>query len=266
MRVATPFTLLPGLLLVTISLTPAQAPPQTQASPGNSQPTAIARVDGGVSGAMESIFIPPLPAAPFSFTLVTEWSRPLANGGTFTLANQRRIARNLKGQIYQERWLLVPRGGRLKSTMTTIQIADPTQHTWLNCWVPTKSCELRPYSLLSDTVYKPAISPSGKFADGTGFHQHEDLGASRTAGVDTHGYRETSTLNPGAMGNDQPMITSREFWYAPSLGVNLISIVDDPQSGKQVFTATDLSTADPDPALFNPPEGFTVEDIRSQFK
>ena len=57
------------------------------------------------------------------------------------------------------------------------------------------------------------------------------------------------------MGNDQPMTTSREFWYAPSLGVNLISIVDDPQSGKQLFTATDLSIADPDPSLFNPPRG-----------
>jgi hypothetical protein len=38
------------------------------------------------------------------------------------------------------------------------------------------------------------------------------------------------------MGNDKPMITTREFWFATRLAFNLVSIVDSPISGKQVFT------------------------------
>ena len=234
------------------------------AAQGNSQPPSVSRPDGGVSGAMESIFIPPVPSAPFTFTLLTEWSRPLGNGGTFTLNNQRRIARNLKGQIYQERWLLVPKGGRLPSTMTTIQITDPTLHTWLNCWVSTKSCEILNYGLLTTTPYPPATGTTGRLRSGNGFHQHEELGSSRTLGVDTAGYRETTTIDPGVLGNDQPMVSSREFWYSPHLAVNLVSVVDDPRSGKQIFTASDLSTVEPDPALFATPEGYTVIDRRQE--
>ncbi len=261
MRVAA-LSLLPLLAcLLTTSLS-AQTENKTDSKP---EPAATFHAaDGGVSGAMESIFIPPLASAPFTFTLLTEWSRPLGNGGTFTLTNQRRIARNLKGQIYQERWFLVPKGGRIASTMTTIQITDPAQHTWLNCWVSTKSCEILNYGLLTTMSYPPAIGATGRLASGNGFHQHEDLGSSRTLGLDTTGYRETTTINPGVLGNDQPMITSREFWYSLRLGLNLVSIVDDPRSGKQVFTATDLTTSEPDPTLFNTPEGYTVVDRRSQ--
>jgi len=49
--------------------------------------------DGGVRQVLESIFIPPKPNAPFTLTLDTEWTRPLGNGGTYTLVNERHIAR-----------------------------------------------------------------------------------------------------------------------------------------------------------------------------
>ena len=76
---------------------------------------------------------------------------------------------------------------------------------------------------------------------------------SSLVGFDTVGYRETTTLNPGVFGNDQPMVTTREFWYSPQLGINLISKVDSPQAGKQTFTVTVISAAEPDPQLFTIP-------------
>jgi hypothetical protein len=39
------------------------------------QPPVVHIQGGGTSGRIESIFIPPLAGAPFSLTLVTEWSR-----------------------------------------------------------------------------------------------------------------------------------------------------------------------------------------------
>jgi hypothetical protein len=62
------------------------------------------------------------------------------------------------------------------------------------------------------------------------------------------------------MGNDQPMVTTREFWYSPRLAVNLVSAVDAPQSGKQVFTAREISTAEPEPTFFEIPADFKIVD------
>lgn len=88
----------------------------------------------------------------------------------------------------------------------------------------------------------------------------QDPSCANTNGVDTTGFRETTTINPGVMGNDQPMISTREFWYSAQLGINLISKVDTPQSGKQVFTVKDLTTSEPDPTIFELPEGYKIVD------
>jgi hypothetical protein len=222
---------------------------------------AVVRVpDGGTSGRMESIFIPPKAGAPFSFTLITEWSRLLGNGGAFTLANERRIVRDSKGRIYQERWILVPKGGAIKSRMDVYQITDPELHTWLNCITATKVCDLYPYRLTTADKFQPAIGNSGPLPNGNGFRLHEDLGLNSTEGEETHGYRETTTVNPGVMGNDKPMVSSREFWYSPRLAVNLISTVDDPQSGRQVFTVKELSTSEPEPRFFEVPGEYKIVD------
>ena len=107
---------------------------------------------------------------------------------------------------------------------------------------------------------KPATGLTGPLANGAGFHQHEELGVANTNGVDTTGYRETNTINAGVLGNDRPMVTTREFWYSARLGINLISKVDDPQSGKQVFTSIDVTTSEPDPALLAVPGDFRIVD------
>jgi len=224
------------------------------------QQQVVRRPDGGANGSMESIFIPPRPGAPFSFTLAAEWTRSTGNGGSFTLVNERRIVRDSKGRIYQERAALVPRNGDVKTFVTTIQITDPDQHTWYNCIVATRVCDLYRYRLSSTDNFLPFTGITGTGLGGKVSHQHEDLGVSSTLGEDTHGYRETTILEPGVMGNDKPMVTVHEFWYSPRLAVNLISIVDSPLSGKQIFTAKELTTSEPDPSLFEVPAGYKIAD------
>ena len=251
---------LPKGLLVLFVLTSAFTA-NAQDAPAPSHPTALRIPDGGTSGRMESIFIPPKAGAPFSFTLMTEWSRPLGTGGgTFTLTNERRIVRDSKGRIYQERWMLVPKGGKVKSFMDVFQITDPEQHTWYNCVTATKVCDLFTYSRTTTENYQPAIEPSGPLPDGNGIRQSDDLGMNDIEGIATHGYRETTTINTGVMGNDQPMIATREFWYSPHLAVNLISMLDNPQTGKQVFKVKDLSTSEPEATFFAVPDGYKVVD------
>jgi hypothetical protein len=250
-------------LLFTAALI-STAAAQTSSNP----PPVVKFTDGGADssgvGPMQSIFIPPVAGAPFTMLLGAEWSRAMANGGTFTLVNERRIARDSRGRIYQERFTLTPKGGDVKPLMTVFQITDPDQHTWYNCDPHRKICELMSYRLTTGMKYQPRVGTSGALPEGKGYRQDDDLGEETIQGLDTHGYRETITFNPGTMGNDKPMIVTREFWFSPQLGINLNSLLDNPQTGKQVFTPKELSTSEPDPAIFDIPADYQIVDHRDK--
>jgi hypothetical protein len=237
-------------------------PATTSPSPVQSPPRSVQTYDGGTRQTLESIFIPPIAHAPFSLTLETEWTRAMANGGTYTVANKRQVMRDSAGRIYQERWWLVPKDGKMESKMNFIQISDPATHTLYNCETATKQCYLQVYSGSTSASYQPAVGRSGALADGSGYATHEDLGGNMIAGFDTVGYRDTTTLNPGTYGNDQPMVSMREFWYCKQLGINLLSILDSPLVGTERFTATDVNVSEPQPRYFAIPEGYTVIDQR----
>jgi hypothetical protein len=220
--------------------------------------------DGGVTETLQSIVIPPKAGAPFTLTLQTEWVKILYDGGTVTSVNQRRIARDSKGRIYQERWFLVPKNGNVESQMTTIQIADPNAHTLYNCFMleQPKRCVLTHYAPSTSDVYKETPPPPGDMKDGEATALHEDLGKQSIDGIETTGTRDSVIFNPGVFGNDRKVTVEREFWYSPELGVNLLSIRSDPRIGKQTFRATNLILAEPDAKLFELPEGFEVQDRR----
>jgi hypothetical protein len=74
--------------------------------------------------------------------------------------------------------------------------------------------------------------------------------------------RETTTLPAGSLGNNSPILTKREFWYSPQLGVNLISKLQDPRSGEQNFEVSDIAVGEPDAKLFEVPTGYKVLDLR----
>ena len=231
----------------------------------SAQSQAIGVRDGGTREVLESIFIPPMDKAPFQLTLVTEWTRPLGPEGSYTLVNHRQIMRDSAGRIYQERWLLVPKGGKVESTMNVIQIADPVLHVLYNCFVDQKQCNLLRYGGSTTTEYRPDLQASGPLPEGSGFRIHEDLGSDSRDGCETRGYRDTTTVNPGVIGNDRPMVTTREFWYCPQLGINLSSLLDSPQSGRQSFTVTELSQSEPDLQFFTVPAGYKVVDRRNEY-
>jgi len=258
----------PSAILLTALLTPALHSQQTQAPAANEadlQPTPpVHNRDGGVSEVLESIYIPPLVNAPFTAIVHTEWTRPIGDGGTWTVVNKRRVARDSKGRIYEERWLLVPKNGSVKSQNNVIQIADPNAHTLYNCFMLQKPhrCILEAFIEPAQTRYKPVNGTTGPLPDHMGFMTHEDLGPRSIEGVDTRGTRDTTTYNAGVMGNDQPFSTHREFWHAGQLGVNLYSEVVNPSVGKQTFTLTDIALSEPDASFFELPEGFAVVDRR----
>jgi len=251
-----------GLCLACLLLTlPAIQGGDAQTS---SEPSIVVNFsDGGASpegsGAMESIFLPPLENEPFSLQLTEEWS----GRGAFTLVNERRVVRDSRGRIYQERRALVPQGSNIMSGVTVFQITDPDQHTWLNCSTRSEVCELLNYHLTTQMTYQPFVGESGLLSGGKELMLAEDLGQGTMLGMETHGYRTTVTYNPGRIGRDKPKVITREFWYSPKLGIDLKSMLDSPQTGKQVFSVKKLTTSEPDPALFEIPRGYKVVDHRA---
>jgi hypothetical protein len=220
--------------------------------------------DGGTREVLESIVIPPKAQSPFSLLLQTEWVKTLSDGGTITLVNRRRIARDGAGRIYQERWFLVPKNGREESQMTTIQISDPHNHTLFNCFMLDQrhQCVLSSYTPSTNAVYEFQGPPAGLLPDGEGFAMHEDLGKQFVDGLETNGTRDSIIYNPGVFGNDRKMTVEREYWYSTQLGINLLSKRSDPRIGAQTFTATNVILSEPDANLFELPDGFKVVDHR----
>lgn len=259
-----PAVLLLAVILASTAAYSQTSPAQTQTvQPAPAPQAQVHMQDGGVSERLESIVIPPKAQAPFSSMLQTEWVRALPDGGSITLVNERRIARDGTGRIYQERWLLVPKNGTQQSVMTTIQISDPNNHTFYSCFTASQVCRLSEYGGTTSMVFKVDGPPTGPLPNDAGFAIHEDLGKQMIAGADALGTRESTSYNPGAFGNDRKLTVSREFWYSPQLGINLLSKRSDPHFGTQTFTITNLTLSEPDQHLFDLPEGFTVTDTRA---
>lgn len=260
-------TLLLGILgLCSFAVAQTQEPmqPRVQHSevaptPQHPQPAA----DGGVREVLESLVIPPIPNAPFFALLATESVKYAADGGSMTFVNERHIGRNGEGRIYEERWYLVPKGSKVKSSMNWIQLADPKARTLYNCSPEKHVCELQFYDPKDDlSAVNIRKGVTRDLPNGDGHQVWEELGTRNILGVETSGYRETTITNVGVLGNDQPLNSLSEYWHSQQLGINLLSVRSSPYFGKQTFTITELTLGEPDAQKFQLPPGYTINDQR----
>ena len=100
----------------------------------------------------------------------------------------------------------------------------------------------------------PAISPAMQPVK----QKTEDLGTTSIMGVEVHGTRTTWTTPEGQVGNEPPLVVYNETWIAPSLGIALREVSDDPRTGKTTREVVSLELGEPDMANFQPPGGYTV--------
>jgi hypothetical protein len=208
--------------------------------------------DGGTRELLISIFIPSVPGTPFTAIVNTEWVRALPDGTRITIKNHRLIARDKVGRIFQERRMLVPDGGKQESFVTQTEISDPIAHQQTICVPRQQVCQLE------------VFYPSSATQPGMGKTAQETLGKQTIAGIETTGTKELMVVPTGAIGNDSPILSRREYWYSPQLGLNVLSIRDDPRIGTQKFELSDVVLGDPDANLFAPPEGYKVLDLRKE--
>lgn len=93
---------------------------------------------------------------------------------------------------------------------------------------------------------------------------HEDLGTRTIAGVETTGTRQTQIIPAGMEGNDAPIKIVHEVWTNPQNHTILMTVNDDPRTGRRTWEVENLTLGPPNPALFTPPANYKVWDQNPQ--
>ncbi|MGA3292869.1 MAG: hypothetical protein ABSE45_02665 [Candidatus Acidiferrales bacterium] len=220
---------------------------------------ALHAPSGGTRMTVISISVPPLPNAPFTATVSTEWRRTLDDGSSVTIKNHRTIARDNSGRVFQERRNLYPDGDPRESQIRQLEFADPRTHEIYYCWPAAQTCEIHDY--FRSTAEPPPV-PAGPLDGGKRFLTRADLGTDTVNGIEAIGTRETTTIEAGAIGNDRAIAIVKEFWYSQQLGINLIEKRHDPSYGTQTFVVSQISLGEPDARLFDIPSNFHIVDTR----
>ena len=212
--------------------------------------------DGGTIQRIQSIDIPPIPNAPFSAVVVTEWTRIMPDGSTALMKNHRMVARDTLGRVFEERRYFTPDGDKQTTMLSETDYEDLTQHQWMRCFVNTKVCSVSTFNRSLKGSQPQAQNTAG---DGT---KWEDLGRKVIDGVEVVGSQEVMTIGVGAIGNEKEQPVVKEFWYSPRLKINVTTKRFDPRASTvQNFYVISINQGEPDAQLFHPPGGYRMVNI-----
>ncbi len=207
------------------------------------------------------LYFPPVANAPFMAIAKTLVVRILPDGSTVTAQNQRVVARDMDGRIFQERrtFVPVPNPQNLQSIARVDEYDDPAAHSLYDCNVFQRVCNVFAYHPIMDQPPTPVgLRPGGRT-----YLTRENLGTEQFDGQDVIHTRETLTVFSETVGNTKNIIRVVDYWYSPSLGINLKVVRHDPRDGDQTLWLTNLSLSAPDPSTFQPPASYRIVDHRN---
>jgi hypothetical protein len=215
----------------------------------------LAAVPSGLAQNTSGIFITPVPDAPFTGVIKVDRTIVRPDGKVESLKTIRDTARDSRGRIYNVFRVLAP--ADFAGTPSTIRVhfydpqtrsytyLYPGQHTYM-----TGTVNHPPAAEPADLM----ASPAGNSAPLNQFTKQEDLGTQSIEGITAHGVRETQTI-PGS-GTGSEVVLTDEYWYSDDLHMNVMVKHSDPRTGSVTMTLTQATRTDPDPSLFQIPEGY----------
>ena len=206
-----------------------------------------------------ALYFGPKPNAPFTATAKTVWVKIMPDDSTITTWNERTVARDMDGRIFQERRFLVPDNSKDPPALRVLEYSDPLGHTFYNCDPNSKRCDLRNYY---PAGIQP-LTPEGLQPDGTTYLTRENLGVDTFEGLEVQRSRETFTYYRQTIGNTKTILRTVEYWYSPALGINVQVKRHDPRDGDQTLWLTNISLSPADPETFKVPADFQIFDGRN---
>jgi hypothetical protein len=210
---------------------------------------------GGPGGAGKTVT-----GEPFSDTSTSTSIEKLADGATITHSSTMTEARDSQGRIVRT---VTNTTAGTSSTHTTV--TDPVAHT-VTSWSSQ--------STVANVMQLPNFGggrgghgegpPPGAGGPPSGGRPHPNvtrvaLAAKTIAGVPAEGFSITTTIPAGAEGNDKPLVSTREVWTSTDLKIVLLETSDSPRDGSHKMEVTSLSENEPNPSVFQVPQGYTVK-------
>lgn len=242
------------------------------------------RFTTALAGPMENV-----KGAPYSAQTSTERVQILADGNRIVQSTSGSVARDAQGRTRREESLPALKGDGDNPHITMIDDPVARVHWTLDAQrktaikVPLSDIKAGPagvvagsgiartkdFFFVSNDGPGPVVAgPSAMIMkdgalSGDKDEVKTDLGTQNIEGVSAHGTRVTRTIPAGQFGNEMPMVITTETWYSPDLKVLVMSKSSDPRMGDTTYTLTNIQRSEPDPSLFQVPEGYTVKEANT---
>jgi len=223
--------------------------------------------------------------APYSAQVVTQRTQVLADGNRIEQSSTGSVARDNQGRMRRDEALPSLEGDHGESPHVTM-IDDPVAQVHWTLDTQTKTAlkmTLPSGNTLPGGMPRPTgpnknvfYTAIGGGAPGMTFNRQiitrgapdgpdpnvskTDLGTQVVEGVSAQGTRYTRTIPAKQIGNEQPITITTETWYSPDLKVLVMSNSIDPRMGQTVYKLTEIQRVEPAPALFQPPDDYTVKE------
>lgn len=189
---------------------------------------------------------------PFCAEAIHGMQQQMPDGNRIDLQNRSSSCRDSEGRLRHE----FDRGGR-----RLVFLRDPVaREFWL--LEPEKRRARRmdhrgPPALALDPEQREAArAMMRQRIEERGEGQRTDLGQRSFEALQLQGELTTWTIEAGRIGNDKPIVISREVWQSPELMIP-ISIQDrDPRFGERFLRMFNIRRVEPDPELMRVPGDF----------
>lgn len=232
---------------------------------------------------------------PYSGTLVSETVQTLADGTHITRPGSKTLLyRDSQGRTRNEMHPPILNPNSPVAPPVMINILDPVagfrytldtnRKIARRMKLPTRPTSARPATPVGGGVAAGSAGSSGQITLATGANSQvsttvgipgtvsggapanrprpkiEPLGTQVIEGLLCDGQRSTGTIPAGTMGNDRDIVWVTETWMSQELHIQVLNKSSDPRSGESTTKLTEISRAEPDPALFMVPPDYTIED------
>lgn len=205
-----------------------------------------------------SIFLTPVPNAPFTAVVDVQRTVIRPDGSVFNLKSFRNLARDSSGRIHNESRSYVPASSTNTPEVLHIHLYDPQTRI-------STELDARKGTYYTMTMHHPpsTMPPTVRFGSPTtagvpanDFAKEEDLGSQEIEGVQARGVRETQIIPAESSETGKEITVVDEYWYSDELRINVLMKHDDPRTGTTTLRVTQITRAEPDPALLELSEGY----------
>jgi hypothetical protein len=218
-------------------------------------------------GVFNTLLAAPVLGQPYSAQRVQHMTQTLADGTTITHQGHHFVARDGQGRVRVE--MRVGRAEKGEPETELVLVSDPVAHT-ITTWMTGPKAQrvasvvkipegkkqetsATPTRVSGDTRPQPVVTT-------------QNLGVQMVHDVPVSDVRTTTVVPIGRSGNDAPITKTVEVWTSQDMKLVMKEQWKDPRSGERTVELENFSRAEPDAALFHPPQGYAVKSVVESLK